>query len=387
MKVLGIISSRLWRSSSSPSGPQTPTNERLLSVDALRGFDMFWIIGGDGVAAATIKCCGPAIQKALLPQLRHSVWEGFVFHDLIFPLFLFLVGMSAVFSLNKTLAREGKAAAYRRILRRALLLFLLGIIYNGGFAHRWPNIRLLGTLQRIALCYLFTAVAIVHLHWRGLVVTLVAILVGYWAWLSFVPLPGQEMISFAPGQNWTNYIDSVILPGQKWAGEWEIVGLLSTLPATASCLLGALAAHLLISPHISERSKVGYLIGGGILCAICGYGWGTQLPVILQLWTSSYVLVAGGYSCILLGLFHLAIDLWKAQKWAIPFLWIGSNAITLFMLHGVIDFHRLACRLANGDIRAALGERAGELLLAGVSLGLILALARFLYKRQIFLRV
>jgi len=369
----------------------TPSRDRILSVDALRGFDMFWIIGGDGVAAAIIKFFGPSVRQTLLPQLRHSQWEGFTFHDLIAPLFLFLIGMSAVFSLGKTLPREGQGTAYRRIVRRAVLLFLLGIIYYGGFARHWPNIRLLGVLQRIALCYLFAGIAIVHLRWRGLSIAVVTLLVGYWAWLSFVPLPGQEAISFAPGKNWTNYLDAMYLPGHKGPGkvsaEWEVVGLLSTLPAIASCLLGALAAHLLKAPNLSERAKLGYLLAGGILGVALGYGWGAQFPIILQLWTSSYVLVAGGFSCLLLALFHGVIDVWKRQRWATPLLWIGANAITLYMLHGVISFDQLARRLANGDIRAAVGEPAGELLLAAVSLGLMLALARFLYRRQIFLRV
>ena len=156
--------------------------------------------------------------------------------------------MSAVFSLNKIVARDGKWAAYRRLLRRAVLLFLLGIIYNGGLSHRWPDIRLLGVLQRIALCYLLAGMAIIHLRVRGLVLTTATVLLGYWALLSFVPVPGQEAISFAPGQNWTNYLDKMLLPGQKDSlvapprGEvppqWEIIGLLSTLPATATCLLG-----------------------------------------------------------------------------------------------------------------------------------------------------
>ena len=167
MNSLDAVAPPLQQSSASTPPAQAIPAERLLSVDALRGFDMFWIIGGDGVAAAAMKFCGPAAQNALLPQLRHSVWEGFVFHDLIFPLFLFVVGMSTVFSVRKTLTAEGKGAAYRRILRRVVLLFVLGIIYNGGFSHRWPNIRLLGVLQRIALCYLLTAIAVVHLRCAG----------------------------------------------------------------------------------------------------------------------------------------------------------------------------------------------------------------------------
>jgi predicted acyltransferase len=372
----------------SPKEPgAAPPSQRILSVDVLRGFDMFWIVGGEAFVAALLQFCGGSVRQALLPQLEHAAWEGFRFYDLIFPLFVFVVGMSAVFSLERILAEQGKAAAYRRVVRRAVVLFLLGVFYYGGFANRWPDIRLLGVLQRIALCYLFTGILFIHFRLRGIVITLAALLVGYWAWLTFVPVPGVGAPSFAPGRNWPNYLDSLYLIGKRWDGQWDPEGLLSTLPAIATCLMGVLAARLLKNRSLSETAKLGCLLGGGILCVCLGYAWGLQFPVIKKIWTSSFVLVAGGYSLILLGVFHAVIDVWKLQRWSLPFLWIGTNAITLYMLTNVVDFRQLARRFANGNIHAALGDPLGNLLLAAVGLGLVLAVARFLYRRKIFLRI
>ncbi|MGW8256177.1 MAG: DUF5009 domain-containing protein, partial [Thermoguttaceae bacterium] len=133
----------------------TPPAERIRSIDALRGFDMLCIIGGMGFVGAILPFCGSTIENIFRPQIEHAAWEGFTFCDLIFPLFIFLVGITTVLSLGKIISREGKKAAYVRLLRRSALLFLLGVFYYGGFSHHWPNIRLLGVLQRIALCYLF----------------------------------------------------------------------------------------------------------------------------------------------------------------------------------------------------------------------------------------
>ena len=215
----------------------------------------------------------------MLPQLQHCQWEGFVFHDLIFPVFLFLVGMSTVFSLSKTLAGEGKRAAYRRILWRSLALFLWGFIFYGGFSHRWPHIRLMGVLQRIALCYLFTGIAFIHLRPRAIAIVGVVLLVSNWALFSFVHVPGQQQISFAQGDpTWASYVDARFLPGEKSEGEWDCLGLLSTLPTIPICLLGVLAAQLLRNPQLSERLKLTSLIGGGILFLVLGYAWGVNYP-------------------------------------------------------------------------------------------------------------
>jgi predicted acyltransferase len=362
-------------------------DQRILSVDALRGFDMFWIVGGGGFVASILAFCPPAFRDALLPQLEHVDWDGFHFCDLIFPLFLFVVGMTTVFSLTKTVARHGRASAYRRIIPRFIILFLLGVFYSNGLADGWPNVRLLGVLQRIAICYLITSILFMHFRVRGLVIITAILLVGYWAWLSFVPVPDLGVCSFAPGKNWSNYLDARFLPGRKYDGAWDPEGYLSTLPAIGTCVLGVLAGLFLQNQKVSSWAKVGGLIGAGLLMLVLGYAWGMQFPIVKKIWTSSFVLVAAGYSCVLLGVFYAVIDVWKLWRWSTPFLWIGSNAIAIYMIRNVVDFDGLAHRIIGPDIQNAVGKPIGHLLLMTVSLGMVLALTRFLYRNKVFIRV
>src|SRR6266581_1598557 len=171
----------------------TPTQapaatQRLMSVDALRGFDMFWIVGAGSLVAALNKMSQTGPTKFLATQLEHADWEGFHFYDLIFPLFVFIVGVSLVFSLSKTIEREGRAEALKRVFRRGILLFLIGIFYSGGFSHPWPDMRLMGVLNRIALAYLFAGLLFCFFKPRALVAICAGILLGYWALLTLVPI-------------------------------------------------------------------------------------------------------------------------------------------------------------------------------------------------------
>jgi predicted acyltransferase len=381
------------------SGPVavTPETRRVVSVDALRGFIMFWILGGDSLAQALKKMAagGGAVLATVGgffgDQLEHVDWEGFRFYDLIFPSFVFIVGVSIVFSLSSLVEREGRAAAHKRVFRRFAILFLLALIYSGGVSTEWPNIRLLGVLNRIALCYLFASLLFLNLRWRGLMVACVSLLVGYWALMTFVPVPGIGAGSFAKGANLANWIDSEYLPGKKWDGTWDPEGLLSTLPAIATCLLGVFCGLLLKEARVEEQRKSVWLIGAGAGLVVVGFLWGLQFPVIKKIWTSSYVLVAGGFSAVLLGIFHQVVDVWKHERWATPFIWIGANAITLYFLESIVSFEKLAGRLAGGDVSnfldAHITAGTGHLLRAVVGLLLAIVLARFLYRRRIFLRV
>ncbi len=363
------------------------TTDRILSVDVLRGFDMLFLIGGNGVAIAIVKLFGGRFQEIFLPQFGHTSWAGFTFYDLIFPLFIFIMGMSVVFSLSKIITRDGKTAAYKRLFRRSFILYILGILYYGGFGNEIENIRLVGVLQRLALCYFFTGIIFINFSLRGMITWFFILLLGYWFLLSFVPVPGIGEVSFAEGKNWANYIDEHFMPGYLYEDTWDPEGLLSTLPAIASCLLGVFAALLLRKKEIEDRKKVYYFIGSGVIMIILGFLWGLQFPVIKKIWTSSYVLVAGGYSLILFGLFYLVIDVLEFKKWTAPFVWIGMNAITIYMAKNIVDFNRLAHRFVGGDIKALLGERVGYFLMTLVSLTLTMFLVRFMYKKKIFLRV
>jgi predicted acyltransferase len=372
------------------AGNPKPATQRIVSVDALRGFDMFWIVGGEWIVEALKDATPNAFTRLLGQQLQHAEWEGFHFYDLIFPMFVFIIGVSLVFSLTRIIQQEGRAAAVRRVIRRGVLLYVLGIFYYGGFSADLAHIRLLGVLQRLALCYLFAGLAFCFLRTRGLVMACVALLAGYWALMAFVPVPGVGAGNFAEGKNLANYIDSQYLPFRKWDGDHDPEGLLSTLPAIANCLLGVFAGLLLKNGSIAPRSKVAYLLVAGVSSIVAGYLWGMEFPIIKKIWTSSYVLVVAGWSSVLLGLFYLVIDVWKRQNWAQPFVWIGMNAITIYVLHELIDFQKLAARFVGGNIQAGLNEAVhglGSLLVAIVAVGLTFAVVRFLYRRQVFLRL
>jgi predicted acyltransferase len=391
-----------------PASP--PSGPRLVSLDALRGFDMFWIVGGEGLVHALPKISASPVVSLIDEQMDHKPWQGFAFYDLIFPLFVFIVGVSLVFSLGKTIAQEGRGAALRRLARRTLVLFILGVISYGGFDKTFEDIRLLGVLQRIALCYFFAGLAYCFLTTRGQVLLCASLLVGYWALLTFVPVPGVGAGNFDEGKNLANYLDRLYLPLRNWDGDHDPEGLLSTLPAIATCLLGVFAGTLLKSASLASWKKVLWLTAGGLVLTSLGWLWDAQLPVvnkiwtkyvdlglpalswdahfpvIKKIWTSSYVLVAGGYSCLLLAAFYLVIDVWKLQAWAQPFVWIGMNAITIYMAYHLVPFDKIAERFVGGDVNRLLGDY-GPLVHASVVMALTFALCYFLYRRKIFLRL
>jgi predicted acyltransferase len=374
-----------------PATSAAPQSSRLTSLDALRGFDMFWIVGGEELIHALRKISDSDVVRVLDDQMDHVPWEGFHFYDLIFPLFVFVVGVSLVFSLGRTLAQEGRAAVINRVLRRAVLLYLLGLFYYGGFELRgdyapFHQIRLLGVLQRIALAYLFAGLAFCFLSPRAQVVCCIGLLVGYWALLTYIPVPGVGSGDFTEGKNLANYIDQQYLPLRKWDGDHDPEGLLSTLPAIATCLLGVFAGALLKSTRFGSGWKVFALLGGGLVLLALGWLWNEQLPVIKKIWTSSFVLVAGGYSCLLLGAFYLVIDVWRLKAWAQPFIWVGMNAITIYMVHDIVNFDRLAQRLVGGDLKPYFGQWHA-LVSACVVVAMTLGLCHFLYRRKIFLRL
>ena len=241
---------------------------RVASVDALRGFTMFWIIGADGATKALAEMLSgkgtilSTAGKIIGEQFEHAEWEGLRFYDLIFPLFIFVTGVAIVFSLTRLVEPESKSTAHWRVLRRSLLLFALGVVY-GGVSESWSDIRLLGVLNRIALCYLFTSLLFLNLRLPGLIVAIVAILAGYWALMTFVPVSGIGVGSYVKDANLANWIDAQYLPGRKWNGAWDPEGLLSTLPAIGTCLLGVFAGLLLKEPILQPHQKTLWLIGAG----------------------------------------------------------------------------------------------------------------------------
>jgi predicted acyltransferase len=395
---------------------------RLMSLDALRGFDMFWIIGAEKLIRAWGEASEPAAVDFLATQLKHVVWEGFRFYDLIFPLFLFILGVTTVISLDGALARGGRTGVLLRVVRRSALLFLLGVFRDGGLSQAWPDVALAGVLQRIAACYLLTAVVYCLLpSERGLIAVAIMLLAGYWAALTFVPFPdidlrnvdavkaiGESIGSQAPhdiaaavptqvrgvydeGRNLTNYLDFRYLPGRKSQTYYINEGLLSTLPSLALPLLGAVAGRWLKNDRLAGSRKLAHLVAMGLVCVGLGLAWSYQFPLVKRIWTSSFVLVATGASSLLLALFYLIVDVWQRRTWCRPFVWIGCNAITLYVLVAIVDFQAVARRLVGGSVGAWIdgrfGDKSAQVVVAAVALVLVVALARLLYRHKIFLRL
>jgi predicted acyltransferase len=369
---------------------------RLMSLDALRGFDMFWIIGADALVQGVRKVSENQVTGGWARQLEHVDWAGFHFEDLIFPMFVFIVGVSLVFSLGRTIEQHGRNAAVWRIVRRAVLMYLLGVFYYGGFGISLEQIRLLGVLQRIAICYLCAGLIFCYWGQRGRLIWCVSLLVGYWLVMAFVPVPGGTAGDFAEGKNLANWVDKEFLPLRKWDGDHDPEGLLSTLPAIANCLIGVFAGMLLRDPNRNDWKKVGYLVAAGVVLAALGWLWNLQFPVIKKIWTSSFVLVACGYSCLLLAAFHLVIEAIGWRRWALPFVWIGMNPITIYMVRYLVDIPKIARRLVGvhlntdnpipGDPNTYFGDY-DQLVVAVVGLLIMFGIARFLYQRRIFLRL
>ena len=386
-----------------------------MSLDALRGFDMFWIIGGEELVHGLYKVWHGGPLGLLHQQLEHKNWAGVAFYDLIFPLFVFIVGVSTVFSVRRMIEQDGLGRTVRRIFVRSLLLYCFGLLVYGGISKGFDHVRWVGVLQRIAIAYLCTSLLFCFLRLRGLITVCVALLLVYWGLMTFVPirdfnLERQHLKTlqltpasaatrtaflattnfvrgrFDDGLNLAQHIDFLYLPGHKWDGAYDPEGIPSTLPAIATCLLGIFAGLFLRQPTLPDRKKVLYLAAAGAAAVLLGALWGLQFPVIKKIWTSSYVLVAGGLSCLFLAAFYQVIEIWQWRRWCTPFLWIGMNPITLYLACNLLPLEDLVALVLGGPVKAALGVWANfAFALAGVAL--LLAFARFLYQRKIFLRL
>lgn len=364
---------------------QIAVSPRVLSIDALRGFDMFWIAGGASFVKAVLGMTGLAIAPALTQQFEHVQWQGFRFYDLIFPLFLFLVGCVLPYSLEKH--RGTPKGVYFRIARRTLMLVLLGLIYNRMLDFEFSDLRTVGVLQRIGICYGLGALICVHLRVPGQILTLLAILIGYWAILTWIPVPGGIAGDLTPEGNLCGYLDRNFLPSKikkAYYGFGDNEGLLSTLPAIGTVLLGALAGSWLKS-SVAPWWKVFGLMSAGLISITLGYAWGNTFPIIKILWTSSFVLVAGGWSLLLLALFYAVIDVIGWQKWAFFWVVIGANAITIYFVPKIVDFDKISEFFLTG-VSQFVGDWKALVLIAGALAAKWLFLL-FLYRQKIFLRL
>ena len=304
-------------STSGPSG-------RLTSLDVFRGVTIAGMILANNQS-------GPSYGP-----LHHAEWNGWTPTDLIFPSFLFIVGVSITFALTRRIeSADGRRGVVGKILRRSLILFALGIFLNTfpNF-NRWDTIRIPGVLQRIALCYLATSLLFLVTKVRGQVVALVSLLVGYWALMSYVRVPDFGAGDWARGHDLGSYLDRLLLPGHTYKQDYDPEGLLSTLPSIATTLLGVLVGHWLRSGRDRFATTSGLFVAG--LCLIiAGASWDAWFPVNKALWTSSFVLLAGGWSAMGLAVCYWLVDVLGYRRWAAPPRVLGVNPITAYTLAAV----------------------------------------------------
>ena len=365
-------------------------SQRLQSIDALRGFDMLFILG---LAPLVSALCGvfPGGDGCWLDlQMSHVNWDGLRHHDTIFPLFLFISGITFPFSYAKQVAAgSSRGRIYRKIFIRALVLCLLGIVYNGCFAYGFSEIRLPSVLGRIGVAWMFAAIIFMNTGKISTRLAIIgAILVGYWAALRFIPVPDAPAGSgpFSFDGNLCGYIDRKLLPGTLCYGSMDPEGVLSVVPAVATALLGMLTGQFVREGRMSGGRKVLCMFGAAAVMLVLGLVWSRWFPIIKALWTSTFVLVVGAYSLAMFALFYWLIDVKGWRKWAFPFVVVGMNPITLYMLERIVNVRGIASFFGS-SLAELLPEAWGNVVLAMLSLAVIWLAAYFLYKKKIFLKV
>lgn len=306
---------------------------RLTSLDVFRGIAI----------ASMILVNNPGSWNHVYPILKHAEWHGYTPTDLVFPSFLFIVGVAMAFSLakylpeNRNLEENIPSKMYLKILRRCLILFLLGLLLNGYPNYDLANIRIMGVLQRISLAYGLSAITILHLSKKQIWGLSIGLLIGYAVVMQLVPVPGYGVGNLTPEGNFAAYFDRLILGEHHLlsGGKYDPEGLLSTLPAMVTVLIGYLTGDWLKKQPVTHQTSLNLTIIG--LCnIIIGHFWGFIFPINKPLWTSSYVLVTAGWALILLAICYELIEVRRKRKWGFPFEVMGLNPIFLFVASGFV---------------------------------------------------
>jgi predicted acyltransferase len=374
---------------------------RLLSLDALRGFDMFWIMSGEGIIHALAKATNWPVFLWMSGQLHHTVWNGITFYDMIFPLFLFIAGVAVPYSLhNKLMVAQVNSAsnlsgAVKRtiilnMLRRALILVFLGMIVNGLLKFNgYANTRFASVLGRIGLAWFFAGLIYLNCNFKAQLMWFCAIILGYWAAMMLIPVPGYGAGNLTMAGSLESYIDRLLLPGRLHDKIHDPEGILSTIPAIATALLGIFTGQFLKLESAKwpmYRKGIALFIAGLILIA-AGHFWGISFPINKRLWTSSFVLFVGGWSLLFLSIFYLIIDVAGYRKWAFPFILIGVNSIIIYLAsEGGIDFTHTAQYVFGGLIQYAAPVWQPVYSAAAITI-IQLCLLYFLYRNKIFLKI
>lgn len=362
---------------------------RLYSLDALRGFDMLWIMGGEEIFHGLAKATGSPFWDAISNQFTHPEWNGFHVYDLIFPLFLFIAGVATPYSVGRAREKgQSSGELVRRVVRRGLILVILGIIYNNGLMIQpLAEIRFPSVLGRIGLAYMFANIIYIYTEkemtriiWFG------GLLIGYWLLLMFTSAPGFPMGDLTIEGNFASYIDRSVIPGHLYVRDiHDPEGLISTIPAIATGLLGIIAGTLLRSNRTGERKATRLAIAGVIFLAGAQL-WNLVFPINKNLWTSSFVLQTGGLSLLLLAIFYYIIDVKGYKNWAFFFTIIGMNSILIYMSGEFINWSYTTKAFFQWLFQL-ISDPWNDIFFALCFIGIKWLFLYILYKKKIFLKV
>lgn len=374
-------------------------SQRLISLDALRGFDMFWIIGGEHIIHALADLTGWPVLNWISAQMHHTVWNGCTFYDMIFPLFLFISGVSMPFSFGKKLTAanvkstfelpsEVKRKVYLDMLRRTAILIFLGLIVNGLFKFNgYENTRFASVLGRIGIAWFFAGLIYLNCNLKRQVIWFCFILIGYWLAMALIPVPGFGAGNLTMEGSLESYIDRLFLPGRLHSKVHDPEGILSTIPAIATGLLGIFTGTFIKERRYNPLKSVYFLLLASALLILLGLAWDFVFPINKRLWSSSFVLFVGGYSIAFFALFYLIIDVLGWKKWTFPFLLIGMNSIVIYMaVEGVVNIGYTADFIFGGLINLTV-EPFHVLLKALSVIAIELIFLYLLYRNRIFLKI
>ncbi len=366
------------------------TGRRVASLDALRGLTI----------AGMILVNNPGSWAFVYPPLKHAEWHGWTPTDLVFPFFVFIVGASISLAIARRLEEgAGRGKIYGKIFRRSLVLFGLGILLHLIPRLNFATLRIPGVLQRIALCYLFSALLYLHLRPGGRMAVCLAVLWGYWLVMMLVPVPGYGPGVLEKKGNLCAYVDSRLLAGHLYEPGFDPEGILSTFPAVATCLLGTLAGDWIRKPRKPGRTYLGLAAGGFGLTAL-GLALHPYFPINKQLWTSTFVLFSAGAALLLLAACSLLVDELGWRAWAWPFFAFGTNAIAAYVGSSLVVKLLLRVKVSSGGSTVGIlafayqrffvpwaGEMNGSLAYAVTYVLIWLALVSILYKKKIFIKI
>ncbi|MDI9605707.1 MAG: DUF5009 domain-containing protein [Bacteroidota bacterium] len=360
--------------------------ERLQSLDALRGFDMFWITGGATIVGALATWSGADWLQVVNRQFQHVEWVGFRFEDLIFPLFMFISGVAIPFALiTKRERGVPRSSLTKKVFKRAIILVVLGMFYNGVFQNGFENPRFASVLGQIGLAYLFASLIVLYTKsFRQRLYWLAGILVGYSLLQLLVPVPGFGAGVLTPEGCINGYIDRLLLPGRLYGGVYDPEGLLCVVSATGITLMGTFAGNILRDRKTTETKKVLKLLAIGAVTVLVALLLSLFYPIIKKCWTTTFNLLAGGISFLSMALFYWLIDVKGWKKWAFFFRVIGLNSIFIYLLYRFVDIPKTCSYFFGwttllGSIEPVIHTTLRVLL--------VWLLLYYMYKRKIFLRV